>query len=62
VLPCCHDAATCDSGDLTGWVDLALAIDVVRAGRLRALGYNVWTQTIPAAVTPQNRLLLGSPR
>jgi hypothetical protein len=62
VLPCCHDAETCDSGGLTGWIDLPLAIDVVRAVRLRGAGYNVWTQTIPAAVTPKNRLLLGSPR
>ena len=39
VLPCCHDIETCDTGDLTGWIDAALAIDVVRAQRLRAQGY-----------------------
>ncbi len=61
VLPCCHDLATCDAGDLEGWVDAPLAIDVVRAGRLRANGYRVWTQTIPAAITPKNRLLIGQP-
>jgi hypothetical protein len=33
----------------------------VRALRLRALGYQVWTQTIPSAITPKNRLLLGAP-
>lgn len=61
VLPCCHDAATCDPGPLRGWMDLALAVDTLRAVRLEARGYSVWTQTIPAAVTPKNRLLLGVP-
>jgi hypothetical protein len=59
VLPCCHDIKTCDTGGLTGWVDAALAIDVVRAHRLRASGYEVRTQTISAEITPKNRLLLG---
>ena len=62
VLPCCHDVETCDTGGLTGWVDAALAIDLVRAARLERHGYQVWTQTISAEVTPKNRLLLGSPR
>lgn len=61
VVPCCHDPASCDTGDLAGWVDAAVAIDVVRALRLKEAGYRVWTQTIPAAVTPDNRLLLGRP-
>ena len=60
VLPCCHDRAACDTGGLEGWVDPALAIDVMRAQRLRTHGYRVWTQTIPAEITPKNRLLLGS--
>jgi hypothetical protein len=38
----------------------ALAIDVVRAARLGAGGYRVWTQTIPRDITPKNRLLLGA--
>jgi SAM-dependent methyltransferase len=59
VLPCCHDADTCDTGDLTGWMDVSLAIDAVRVQRLRARGYRVRTQTIPAAITPKNRLILG---
>ena len=62
VVPCCHDAATCDPGDLGGWVDERLAIDVMRAVSLRAAGYRVWTQQIPEAITPMNRLLLGAPR
>lgn len=62
VLPCCHDESTCDAGGLAGWMDAALAIDATRAARLRAAGYVVHTQTIPAAITPKNRLLLGAPR
>ena len=62
VLPCCHDRADCDAGPLTGWLDLALAIDVTRATRLASRGYRVRTQTIPRAITPKNRLLVGIPR
>jgi hypothetical protein len=62
VLPCCHDRATCDAGDLGGWLDRSAAIDVTRACRLKASGYRVWTQTISADITPKNRLLLGAPR
>jgi hypothetical protein len=62
VLPCCHDVETCDAGALAGWLDAPLAIDVVRAMHLRRQGYDVRTQTIPAAITPKNRLLLGQPR
>ncbi len=62
VLPCCHDLATCDSGPLAGWVDRPLAIDILRAMRLEQQGYRVWTQTIPATVTPKNRLLLAAIR
>jgi Methyltransferase domain len=61
VMPCCHDLEVCDSGDLSGWLDAAVAIDVVRAMRLRAQGYRIWTQSIPAAITPKNRLLMGAP-
>jgi hypothetical protein len=59
VLPCCHDIAANDAGGLTGWLDAPLAIDVTRALRLRAAGYQVRTQTIPAEITPKNRLLLA---
>jgi hypothetical protein len=61
VLPCCHDLETCDAGDLQGWLDGSLAIDVMRAVRLRQHGYRVWTQTIDASITPKNRLLIGEP-
>lgn len=61
VLPCCHDLAAADAGGLQGWMDGPLAIDATRAARLRAAGYRVHTQTIPAAITPKNRLLLAEP-
>lgn len=61
VLPCCQSTGKCDLGGLAGWLDAALAIDVTRAGKLRAAGYQVHTQTIPAAITPKNRLLLAAP-
>jgi hypothetical protein len=61
VLPCCHDVATGDGGVLAGWVDGAVAIDIMRAVRLEQRGYRVWTQIIPADITPKNRLLLGAP-
>lgn len=61
IVPCCHALAKCDTGGLLGWIDGAMAIDVTRARRLSALGYHVRTQTIPADITPQNRLLLATP-
>lgn len=61
VLPCCHDVRVCDRGSLTGWMDDALAIDVVRARRLAGQGYQIWTQHIPEDITPKNRLLIGAP-
>ncbi len=61
VLPCCHDLAAADCGGLLGWMDGPLAVDATRAARLRAAGYRVYTQTIPAGITPKNRLLLGEP-
>jgi predicted RNA methylase len=62
VLPCCHDLATCDVADLSGWVEAPVAIDIVRAVRLKQQGYRIWTQAIPADITPKNRLLLGAPK
>ena len=61
VLPCCHDSELCDSGGLEGWLDSPLAIDVTRAAQLRANGYSVITRTIPAEITPKNRLLMAHP-
>lgn len=61
LLPCCHDAATCDTGGLTGFLSMPLAVDATRVARLRAAGYAVFTQTIPAQITPENRLILGVP-
>lgn len=61
VLPCCHDLDAGDDGGLSGWVDGAVAIDIVRALRLERQGYRIWTQEIPGEITPKNRLLLGAP-
>ena len=61
VLPCCHDLGRSDAGALAGWLDGAMAIDVLRATRLEAKGYRVRTQTIPSDITPKNRLLIGAP-
>lgn len=61
VLPCCHNLDHGDTGGLEGWLDGSLAIDVTRAARLRSHGYRVFTQTIPADITPKNRLLLAEP-
>jgi hypothetical protein len=62
VLPCCHDLDHADLGGLQGWLDGPLAVDVVRALRLRSHGYQVYTQYIPIEITPKNRLLLAEPR
>ena len=61
VLPCCHNLATVDARYLSGWVEGAEAIDIMRAVRLKQQGYRIWTQTIPADITPKNRLLIGAP-
>ena len=60
VLPCCHDFKGNDEGALAGWVERALAIDIMRVVKLEQNGYRVRTQTIPASVTPKNRLLLAT--
>lgn len=62
ILPCCHELDVQDDERLTGWLEGALAVDVARATRLQQAGYRVWTQTIPAAITGKNRLLIGKPR
>ena len=61
VLPCCHNLDTGDDGGLTGWIDGASAIDIVRAVRLSQNGYRIWTQAIRPEITPKNRLLIGAP-
>ena len=61
VLPCCQDLETCDAGPLAGWLDGPMAVDAMRAMRLETAGFTVRTQTIPATITPKNRLLIGMP-
>jgi hypothetical protein len=62
VLPCCHATKLSDTAGLEAWLEPRLAVDVVRAERLRHAGYQVRLGTIPAEVTPQNRLILAEPR
>ena len=61
VLPCCHDLKTGELGGLQGWMDGPLAMDAARVAWLRSQGYMVYTQQIPAEITPKNRLLLAAP-
>lgn len=61
LLPCCHDLQDAELGGLQGWLDGALAQDVLRVERLRRAGYRVYTQSIPADITPKNRLLIAEP-
>jgi hypothetical protein len=42
-------------------LDGPLAVDVMRAERLRISGYRVMTQLIPGDITPKNRLLMAEP-
>ena len=62
VLPCCHHRVAGEAGALSGWVDGSAAMDIRRALRLEQQGYRIWTQSIPADITPKNRLLIGAPR
>lgn len=62
VLPCCQSTRRCDTAGLEAWLEPGLAIDVTRAHRLRAAGYKTIAQTIPAEITPKNRLLIGLPQ
>jgi len=59
VLPCCHDLQESSTGGLEGWMDKTLAVDTVRAMKLKAKGYQIVTQKIPNDITPKNRLLMG---
>ncbi len=61
LLPCCHNLKDADQGGLGGWLDGPLAADVVRAQHLRNQGYTIFTQQIPAEITPKNRLLMAEP-
>ncbi len=63
LLPCCrrhrgYPAPEVLKRELGG----DLAIDVHRTYRLHDAGYQVRWKSIPAAITPMNRILLGGPR
>ena len=61
VLPCCHNLTESDKGNLDGWIDGSMAVDITRANRLKSKGYRIYTQTIPSEITPKNRLLMAEP-
>jgi SAM-dependent methyltransferase len=61
LLPCCHNLKDADQGGLGGWLDGPLAVDIVRAHNLSNHGYTIFTQQIPADITPKNRLLIAEP-
>ncbi len=59
VLPCCHNVKVSCTAGLEGWMDNTLAVDTMRAVKLRSYGYKIVTQKIPDDITPKNRLLMG---
>ncbi len=59
VLPCCHNVKESSTAGLEGWMDKTLAVDTIRAVRLKAAGYKIVAQKIPESITPKNRLLMG---
>jgi hypothetical protein len=59
VLPCCHGHRW--RPDLDNHVDPAAAMDHERVDRL-TLTHHAWTDAISAAVTPKNRVIIGTPR
>lgn len=59
VLPCCHDLKRSATEGLDGWMDKTLAVDTIRAVKLKSQGYRIVTQKIPDDITPKNRLLMG---
>ncbi len=59
VLPCCHNLKKSSTYGLEGWMDKTLAVDAVRAVKLRSMGYKIVIQKIPSDITPKNRLLMG---
>ncbi len=59
VLPCCHNLKASSTDGLEGWMEKTLAVDTVRAVKLRSMGYQIVTQKIPSDITPKNRLLMG---
>ena len=59
VLPCCHQKAA--PTGLEGWMARDMAQDVMRAQRLTAAGYKVYTNEISLEITPKNRVLVATP-
>ena len=60
LLPCCHDLKRSETGNLEGWLEPTMAVDVMRVARLQSAGYNINTGLIPETITPKNRLLIAT--
>ncbi len=60
VLPCCYPAAHCRAPQALGHnLGVPTAMDVDRTYRLESAGYRVRWDSIPAVITPMNRLLIA---
>jgi hypothetical protein len=59
-MPCCHVEPLSAPRALRDSLGVVLASDIDRTYRLQAAGYTVRWREIPAAITPMNRILLGS--
>jgi len=64
-LPCCHDEDTCDAGRFSRDGSTSRSRSTRRVPTASPPpgehGYAVYTQLIPASITPKNRLLMGEP-
>ncbi len=62
LLPCCH-AKACQPGPpaLGRALGVSMATDIHRTYRLEAAGYQTHWATVPKAITPKNRVILGWP-
>ena len=64
VVPCCHRGLATSRAlaeRLGTGVTAPIAMDAARCALLRGEGYEVEAGTLPRNITPQNRVILGSP-
>ena len=58
ILPCCYPKSACEAPQsIVSALGLTMAFDVDRTYRLEAAGYLVRWTSIPAAITPMNRII-----
>ena len=62
ILPCCYPRSACEAPlALQTQLGMETAFDIDRTYRLENAGYSVRWGTIPAEITPMNRILYGRP-